>query len=95
MAMLAFAVGVFGLMFVFTWLYQNTHGSLLIATAFHASANTWTTVFQVPSSSPAFSWLMAAAALLVSAIVLAAGSARSAPRRPLEPLSSSKAVARP
>jgi hypothetical protein len=56
--------------FLFTWLYQHTRGSLLIATAFHASMNTWTTVLPVPSGSPVFMWLLAAAQLVVVGIVL-------------------------
>src|SRR6185436_13563733 len=50
--------------------YQHTRGSLLIATAFHASANTWTTVLQIPSTSATFTWLMVASELVVVGIIL-------------------------
>ena len=49
-----------GLVFMFTWLYEHTRGSVLIAIAFHASANMWTTVLAIPSASAAFTWVMAA-----------------------------------
>jgi len=78
MPFLAFAASVFGLVILSTWLYQNTRGSLLIATVFHASANTWTTIFQIPSSSPTFLWLMAGVTLLAAVIALATTWRRSA-----------------
>src|SRR5918912_4244697 len=71
MPFFAFMASAVVLVFLFTWLYQHTRGSLLIATAFHASANTWTTAFAIPSTSPAFSWLMVAAQLVTVGIVLA------------------------
>jgi hypothetical protein len=58
--------------FLFTWLYRHTRGSLLIATAFHASMNTWTTIRPFPSTSPTFLWLLAAMQLLAVGLVLAA-----------------------
>jgi uncharacterized protein len=78
---LAFLASVILLVFLFTWLYQHTRGSLLIATAFHASANTWTTVLAIPSTSPTFAWLMVAAELVVVGIVLATTGTRWMARR--------------
>jgi membrane protease YdiL (CAAX protease family) len=82
MPFLAFATSVVGLVVVFTWLYQNTRGSLLIATAFHASANTWTTILPFPSTSPTFFWLMAAMQLVAVAIVLGVSGTGWLTRRP-------------
>jgi membrane protease YdiL (CAAX protease family) len=82
MPFLAFAASVFGLVLLATWLYQHTHGSLLIAIAFHASANTWTTVFQIPSSSPTFLWLMVGVQLVIILVVLATGGTRWMTRKP-------------
>lgn len=70
MPFFAFTASVAVLVFFFTWLYQHTRGSLLIAIAFHASANTWTTVLAIPSSSPTFTWLMAGAGLVLMVLVL-------------------------
>jgi uncharacterized protein len=78
---LAFLATVILLVFLFTWLYQHTRGSLLIATAFHASANTWTTVLAIPSTSPTFAWLMVAAELVAVGMVLAATGTRWLARR--------------
>ena len=56
---------------LFTWLYQHTRGSLLIATAFHASMNAWSNVLPFPSTSASFFWLLAAAQLVAVGAVLA------------------------
>jgi membrane protease YdiL (CAAX protease family) len=79
---LAFFAGVVLLVFLFTWLYQHTRGSLLLATAFHASANTWTTILPIPSTSLTFSWLMVAAQLVVVGVVLATCGTGWLTRRP-------------
>jgi membrane protease YdiL (CAAX protease family) len=73
MPFFGFMASVVVLVFLFTWLYQHTRGSLLVASAFHASANTWTTVLAVPSASPTFTWVMAGVGLLIVASVLVAG----------------------
>src|SRR5919202_992855 len=101
MAFLPFLAGLVPAAFLYVWLYQHTRGSLLIATAFHASANTWTTILPFPSSSEAFMWLMAGAELVVGGIVLAVGGAgwgarRAAPGAPLAPaVAPPAATARP
>jgi uncharacterized protein len=56
---------------LFVWLYQHTRGSLLIATAFHASMNAWTTILPFPATSPTFFWLLAAMQLVAVVVVLA------------------------
>ena len=96
----AFLASVVLLVFLFTWLYQHTRGSLLIATAFHASANTWTTILAIPSTSPTFAWLMVAMELVVVAIVLTAGGARwvalrNTPGAPAASLAPGSATVRP
>jgi membrane protease YdiL (CAAX protease family) len=59
--------------FLFVWLYNHTRGSLLIATAFHASMNAWSKILPFPATSPSFFWLLAAAQLVVIATVLVIG----------------------
>ena len=92
---LAFLASAVLLVVLFTWLYQHTRGSLLIATAFHASANTWTTIFAVPSTSATFSWLMVGAELVVVGIVLAIGGTRWMARRQPASESAAHAATRP
>jgi membrane protease YdiL (CAAX protease family) len=73
MAFLPFLVGLVLAAFLYVWLYRHTRGSLLIATAFHASANTWTQILPFPSSSESFMWLMTGAQLVAVTIVLVVG----------------------
>jgi membrane protease YdiL (CAAX protease family) len=56
--------------YLFTWVYNNTQGSLLIATMFHASMNAWSNILPFPSTSPSFFWVLALAQLLVVVGVL-------------------------
>ena len=42
--MAGFFVAVLAMSVIVTWLYNNTGGSLLIVTLFHASANTWSRI---------------------------------------------------
>lgn len=42
--MAGFFVSVLAISIVVTWLYNNTGGSLLVVTLFHASANTWSRI---------------------------------------------------
>ena len=81
MPFFAFFASVVCLVIMFTWLYQHTRGSLLIAIAFHASANTWTTVLAIPSTSPTFTWVMAAVQLAIVGVVLVAGGTQWMSRR--------------
>ena len=86
----AFLASVLLLTFLFAWLYQHTRGSLLIATVFHASMNTWTTVLPVPAAPATFSWLLVAALLVAVGLVLAVGGTgwmalRPEPRPPVVP----------
>jgi uncharacterized protein len=67
---LAFMATVVLAVVLFTWLYMHTRGSILIATAFHASMNAWTTILPFPSTAPTFVWLMAAVQLVMVGIIL-------------------------
>jgi membrane protease YdiL (CAAX protease family) len=97
---LAFLASAVLLVVLFTWLYQHTRGSLLIATAFHASANTWTTILPFPSTSPTFGWLMVAAQVVVVSLILVAGGTswlrhRETPAEPSASLAPGTATVRP
>ena len=78
----AFLASALLLTFLFTWLYQHTRGSLLIATVFHASMNAWTTILPFPATSDTFVWLVAAAQLAAVGVVLAVSGAGWITRRP-------------
>jgi membrane protease YdiL (CAAX protease family) len=79
---LAFLASSMTAVFLLTWVYNHTRGSLLIAYLFHASMNTWSQILPFPSTSPSFFWLLAVAGLVASAIVLVLGGISTRTSRP-------------
>ena len=74
MSFVGFLVSTTALTVLFTWLFNNTRGSVLLAYLFHASQNTWTQVFTVDHAQRGLDWIMAGLfALLALVVVLAAG----------------------
>jgi membrane protease YdiL (CAAX protease family) len=84
---LAYAVGVVGLSFVFTWVYNGTGGSVLLAMVLHAGVNTAGALMPVRRAAAAelspvvltvvqtgAFWLVALAVLVVSGRRLSHGS---------------------
>lgn len=71
--LLPYTLTLIGLTTLFTWLFQNTRGSLLIATLFHGAYNTFGLVN--PSLDPASRWWLYALVYLGAGLVvfLAAG----------------------
>jgi membrane protease YdiL (CAAX protease family) len=57
---------------LFIWVYNATHGSLLIATMFHASMNAWSNILPFPATSESFLWLVAIMQVVVLAAILVA-----------------------
>jgi uncharacterized protein len=72
----AFVVSSILAALLLAWLYRNTRGSLLLASFFHGSMNTWSNVLPFPSTSATFFWCLAATQLVVCAVVVAAGKRR-------------------
>jgi membrane protease YdiL (CAAX protease family) len=63
-----FLVSTIALAVLFTWMYNNTRGSVLMAYLLHASANTWTQVFSIDHANPTLNWIIAW--LLLAAVVI-------------------------
>jgi membrane protease YdiL (CAAX protease family) len=63
-----FLVTTVALTVLYTWMYNNTRGSVLLAYLFHASANTWTQVFSIDHADPTLRWVTTG--LLVAAAVI-------------------------
>ena len=71
--LLAFVASSVLAMVLFAWLFNNTRGSLLIASMFHGSMNTWSNVLPFPAASPSFFWCLAAVQLGICAVVVVFG----------------------
>ena len=69
---LSFTLRVIGLSVLFTWLYNNSRGSVLLAYLLHAAVNTWTRVFPIDHAPPLVDWLSTGVTCLVAVVVLVA-----------------------
>lgn len=80
-SMAAFALQTVALSVIFTWLYNNTRGSVLLASLLHASINTWSRVFPIDHGGARVDWLMAGMLCLVAVILILAFGAQHLTRR--------------
>jgi uncharacterized protein len=55
---------------LWTWLYRNTHGSVLIAAMFHGAVNLFGNIFYLGIPAPLLNWLMPAGYALAAVIVV-------------------------
>jgi membrane protease YdiL (CAAX protease family) len=68
----SFLISTVSMSVLYTWLYNNTRGSVLLAYLFHAAANTWSQVFSIDHANPWVGWIMAGLLVLAAVIVVAA-----------------------
>ena len=82
MSFLPFLVSIIILSVLFTWMYNNTRGSVLMAYLLHAATNTWTRVFAIDHSvSPHVSQALTAITTLIVVIVLITTGAENLSRK--------------
>ena len=78
-----FVIGSIAGAIVFSWLFNNTLGSLLLVQLFHIFANTWITLFAAaPADNVATQWLFNGFLVVMAAVVVAACDRRSSEARP-------------
>ena len=66
-----FLISTISLAIIFTWMYNHTRGSVLLAYLLHGSANTWTRIFAVDhNADPLVSGFMIGLPLLVAVILV-------------------------
>lgn len=74
MATLSWSVQLLAASIIFTWLFNHTRGSVLLAYLLHGSINTWTRVFPLEQSSAAVGWAVTGIVCFVAVtIVLVCG----------------------
>ncbi len=74
MSFVSFLISTVSITILYTWVYNNTHGSVLLAYLFHAAANTWTQVFSIDHANQTINWILTGVMMLVATVVvLAAG----------------------
>jgi membrane protease YdiL (CAAX protease family) len=70
LGILSRSIQLVGASVIFTWLYNHTRGSVLLAYLLHGSANTWTRVFPISESSAMVGWLLTALICLFAFFLL-------------------------
>jgi hypothetical protein len=82
-----FVIGSIAAAIVFSWVFNNTLGSLLLVQLFHIFANTWITLFSAaPADNVTSQWLFNGLLVGLAPIVLIACGARRLSRRPASEL---------
>jgi membrane protease YdiL (CAAX protease family) len=66
----SFLVSTVALTVLYTWMLNNTRGSVLLAYLFHGSANTWTRVLSIDHVDPLVGWIVDGMLVLLAVIVV-------------------------
>jgi uncharacterized protein len=79
---ICYGIGIMATTVLFTWMYNNTRGSLLFAFLLHASSNTWTQIFSINSDATNhfLAWMMTGVLVLLAVIVTATSGAENLSR---------------
>jgi uncharacterized protein len=70
MSIVSFTIATVSLSILYTWMLNNTRGSVLLAYLFHASANTWSQVFSVDHSNRFVDWSVTGTIVVAALIVV-------------------------
>jgi CAAX protease family protein len=70
MSFVSFLISTVSITVLYTWMYNNTRGSVLMAYLFHAAANTWTQVFSIDHTNHLINWILTGLLVLAAVIVV-------------------------
>ena len=76
-----FLTSTVALTVLYTWMYNHTRGSVLMAYLFHASANTWSQVFSIDHADPTLRWVTSGLLVVAAVIVVVAAGAENLSRK--------------
>jgi membrane protease YdiL (CAAX protease family) len=77
---LSFLISTVAITVLYTWILNNTRGSVLLAYLFHAAANTWTQVIPIDHANAQVGWIMIGLLVLLAVIVVATNGAENLSR---------------
>jgi uncharacterized protein len=75
-----FLIGTVSLTVIFTWMYNHTRGSVLMAYLLHASTNTWSRIFSIDHGSATIGWILTGLMVLVAVIIVLTNGAENLSR---------------
>jgi membrane protease YdiL (CAAX protease family) len=79
---LPFVYGTIILSILFTWVFNNTKGSVLLAYLFHAATNTWTRVFAIDhATNPHISQILTGITTLLAILIIVTMGAENLSRK--------------
>ena len=82
MSFLPFVFSTIILSVLFTWVFNNTRGSVLLAYLFHAATNTWTRVFAIDHSvNPHVSQALTGITILIAILIIVTTGAENLSRK--------------
>jgi membrane protease YdiL (CAAX protease family) len=67
---LSFLISTIAITVLYTWILNNTRGSVLLAYLFHAAANTWSQVIPIDHANSLVSWIMIGLLVIAAVIVV-------------------------
>ncbi len=76
----SFLLSTVSITIFYTWIYNNTRGSVWLAYLFHAAANTWTQVFSIDHANQTVNWILTGVMMLVATVVVLATGAENLSR---------------
>jgi len=77
---LSFAIRIAAMTILFTWMFNHTRGSVLLAYMLHAAGNTWTRIFSIDPSYHFQDWMMTVIFVILAVIVVAVSGAENLSR---------------
>ncbi|MBL8102163.1 MAG: CPBP family intramembrane metalloprotease [Anaerolineales bacterium] len=80
MSFACYAIQLAATSILFTWLYNNTRGSVLLAYLLHAAMNTWTSFFAIDSTNQFQGWILTGVFVVLAAIVIIISGAENLSR---------------
>jgi membrane protease YdiL (CAAX protease family) len=78
---ISFLISTIAMTILYTWMYNNTRGSVLLAYLFHAAANTWSQVFAIDHANQALNWILTGVLVMTAVIVVAVAGVENLSRR--------------
>jgi len=79
----SFLISTVAMTVLYTWMYNNTRGSVLMAYLLHAAANTWSQVFAIDHANQLVNWILTGVLVLTALIVLSTNGAENLSRSQL------------